>query len=139
MAATEQQTFAGRPIEQWDRRTGIQNANAAIRMSIDSEAWKRGTRLPKLISELCEDPKAPQIKALVIGTWSFDPDPFAGEICNRLATPEVVSRLSSLRALFVGDIRAEECEISWIEQGDFGPVIRGYTAPATGIADDRSG
>ncbi|CAL9372553.1 hypothetical protein SUDANB145_00901 [Streptomyces sp. enrichment culture] len=35
-------------------------------------------------------------------------------------------RLTSLEALFLGDVEMEESEVSWIEQSDLGPVLRAY-------------
>ncbi|MBL8677688.1 MAG: STM4015 family protein [Myxococcales bacterium] len=137
VVSSQASTFAGRPIEQWDNEIGIQNADAAIRVGLDYDAWEDGTKLPDLLSELCEDPKAPQIKALVIGAWSFEPEDGASELYARLASPEIVARLSSLRALFVGDITGEECEISWITQSDVGPVLRAY--PALEVLQVRGG
>lgn len=121
-------TFAGRPIEEWNNEDGIRNSEAAIRVALDYDMWEDETKLPDLLSELCEDPKAPQIKALIIGPWSYEPEDGVGAVYERLASPEVVEQLSGLRALFVGDINAEASEISWITQGDVGPVLRAYPA-----------
>src|SRR4051812_43476346 len=35
-------------------------------------------------------------------------------------------RLPNLRSLFLGDITSEECEISWINQGDVTPLLAAY-------------
>src|SRR5262249_278787 len=35
-------------------------------------------------------------------------------------------RLPNLRAIFLGDIVSEECEISWIEQSDVSPLFAAY-------------
>ena len=37
-------------------------------------------------------------------------------------------RVPNLRALFLGDIIYEECEISWINQTDMSPLLRAYPA-----------
>ncbi|MFD3436634.1 STM4015 family protein [Streptomyces sp. NPDC058685] len=56
-----------------------------------------------------------QVRALIVGPWSeaFEsgPEPIVS------ALVEACDRLPRLRALFVGDIAYEECEISWINQG----------------------
>jgi hypothetical protein len=79
-----------------------------------------------LIAQLCEDPKAPQVKALVIGPWGYDSDDPADPIYAKLAEPETAATLSGLEALFIGDITCEEQEISWIVQGDVAPVLAAY-------------
>lgn len=64
------------------------------------------------------------IEALVIGAWSNaaenGPDGFLdGLIANK-------DRLGKLRALFVGDMTFEECEISWIIQSDYKPLLDAF-------------
>ncbi|GIE82148.1 hypothetical protein Aph02nite_80980 [Actinoplanes philippinensis] len=62
--------------------------------------------------------------ALVVGEWGSAYDsPFP----YQLLVDNVV-RLSGLRALFVGDLTGEECEISWIDQADITPVIEAFPA-----------
>ncbi|MFE6128602.1 STM4015 family protein [Streptomyces sp. NPDC056437] len=65
-----------------------------------------------------------QVRALIVGPWSeaFDsgPEPIIS------ALVEARERLPLLRALFVGDITYEECEISWINQGLVTPLLDTY-------------
>ncbi|MFF7200195.1 STM4015 family protein [Streptomyces sp. NPDC008141] len=65
-----------------------------------------------------------QVWALIVGPWSeaFDsgPEPIIS------ALVEARERLPRLRALFVGDITYEECEISWINQGLVTPLLDAY-------------
>ena len=73
-----------------------------------------------------EDPAASEVAALVIGVWenAYDP-PFSSE---RIVEALVASagRLPSLKALFLGDVIAEECEISWIQQSDVTSLFDAY-------------
>jgi hypothetical protein len=64
---------------------------------------------------------ADAVTALVIGTWNetFDTAPPIAELL------EPADRFPALRALFLGDITSEECEISWIRQTDLTPLVRG--------------
>jgi hypothetical protein len=39
---------------------------------------------------------------------------------------ELKTVFTNLKALFIGDITYEECEISWIKQGDITPVLEAY-------------
>ena len=57
--------------------------------------------------------------ALVIGEWgsAYERD-FPYDLLVRNA-----SRLGGLRALFVADLVSEQCEISWIRQGDLNPLL----------------
>lgn len=65
-----------------------------------------------------------RVRALVVGAWSdvFEsgPEPLIA------ALVAAKDRLPALRALFLGDIVMEECEISWINQGDVTPLLDGF-------------
>lgn len=62
------------------------------------------------------------IEALVIGSWGYAAfkDAPIPQLC------EVAGRLPNLRALFLGDITFDECEMSWIRQGDLTPLFEAY-------------
>lgn len=62
-----------------------------------------------------------EVRALIVGAWSeaFDSDP--DEVIAAIVAAS--DRLPSLRALFVGDITYEECEISWINQTSMTPLL----------------
>ncbi|MFI2610411.1 STM4015 family protein [Kitasatospora sp. NPDC018619] len=65
-----------------------------------------------------------RVTALVIGQWAPDePDSFQGPM---EAVVAAAGRLPALRALFVGDITYEECEISWIQQCDITPLLKAF-------------
>jgi hypothetical protein len=67
-----------------------------------------------------------RVRSLIVGSWSdaYDsgPEPVTAAL---LAAKD---RLPALRALFLGDIVMEECEISWINQGDVTPLLDGFPA-----------
>lgn len=62
------------------------------------------------------------VTTLVIGSWGYAAMNSApiGLLCA------AASRLPNLRALFLGDITFEECEMSWIKQGDITALLRAY-------------
>jgi hypothetical protein len=59
------------------------------------------------------------VLALVIGQWgsAFEEPPPIGTIVAAL------DRMPRLTALFLGEMTYEECEISWIQQGDLTPLL----------------
>ncbi|WP_381792032.1 STM4015 family protein [Streptomyces niveus] len=65
-----------------------------------------------------------QVRALIVGAWSEAYDSAPDELTAALIAAS--DRLPSLRALFVGDITYEECEISWINQAAMGPLINAF-------------
>lgn len=62
--------------------------------------------------------------ALIVGEWGSAYDT---AFPYQLLTDNV-ARLSGLRALFIGELTGEECEISWINQADITPLIEAFPA-----------
>jgi len=91
-----------------------------IGLSYDDDPETFGSRLDALL----DDPKASELRALVIGQWFTD-------VCEEGPT-DLIEKLSArgrelgaLKGLFVGDIIGEECEISWLHQSDYTPMLKG--------------
>ncbi|GGW23537.1 STM4015 family protein [Streptomyces xantholiticus] len=57
-----------------------------------------------------------QVRALIVGSWSEAYDSSPDDVIEALTGAK--DRLPRLRGLFLGDITFEECEISWINQGE---------------------
>jgi Leucine Rich repeat len=64
------------------------------------------------------------IDALIIGAWSEAHDESPQGYLDGLI--ERREELAALRALFIGDMSCEECEISWITQGDYKPLLTAF-------------
>lgn len=67
---------------------------------------------------------ASRVRALIIGQWGETYEKDAGVVVDLLVAAK--DRLTSLEAVFIGDLEAEEAEISWIEQSDVTPVLDAY-------------
>ena len=65
-----------------------------------------------------------RVRALIIGQWGEAYDDAAGMVVDLLVAAK--GRLTSLEAVFIGDLETEEAEISWIEQADLTPVLDAY-------------
>ncbi|MBD3010313.1 STM4015 family protein [Streptomyces sp. 5-10] len=65
-----------------------------------------------------------RVRALIIGMWGETYDGDADDAIEQLVMAK--DRLTSLEAVFIGDITAEESEISWIQQSDVTPVLHAY-------------
>jgi hypothetical protein len=72
------------------------------------------------------DVDASRIRRLILGNWVTDEDMDrrAEEIFGHLLRDK--DAFTSLEALFVGDIMAEEHEISWIRQSDVTPLLEAF-------------
>ncbi|MBH0776047.1 STM4015 family protein [Nocardia bovistercoris] len=62
-----------------------------------------------------------KVTAIIVGTWQDVYDNGPTEVIEGLRA--AADRLPALRALFLGDIVMEECEISWINQGLVTPIL----------------
>jgi hypothetical protein len=65
-----------------------------------------------------------RVRALVVADPWYSSEEDEPEVVDRLV--ELRSRLTSLEAVFLGDVVAEECEISWIQHTDVGPLLAAY-------------
>ncbi|MFJ8159802.1 STM4015 family protein [Streptomyces sp. NPDC096136] len=64
------------------------------------------------------------VRAIVVGAWEEAYDSGPEDIVEALVAAR--AQLPALRALFLGDMESEECEISWINQGDVGPLLENF-------------
>ncbi|WP_262056544.1 STM4015 family protein [Streptomyces sp. STR69] len=67
-----------------------------------------------------------RVRALIIGGWEDAYDSAPTPIVEALV--EARDDFPALRALFLGDLVMEECEISWIHQTDVTPLLNAYPA-----------
>ncbi|WP_458121422.1 STM4015 family protein [Paenibacillus sp. Z6-24] len=96
-----------------------------IKLSLDFDAYEDGATLTPLIEQLAQDPEKSQaLTSLVIGDWGGayeeSPDGFLPALI------EASGRFPNLRKLFIGDMSYEECEVSWINQTNLGPLLAAY-------------
>ncbi|MFD3521611.1 STM4015 family protein [Streptomyces sp. NPDC058653] len=62
-----------------------------------------------------------EVRSLIVGSWSDAYESGPDEVVEAIVAAS--DRLPSLRALFVGDMTYEQCEISWINQTAMAPLI----------------
>ena len=78
----------------------------------------------ELIDEFLAQIDPSQLDALIIGAWGEPHDVDSDVIIEKLIAH--AAQLPKLRALFIGDMTYEECEISWIMQGNYTPLINAF-------------
>lgn len=131
--------FAGLPVIHWTRGDALTDpAQHAYRISLDYPDWEAQRTWPDLLAEFLDQPGADQVSALVIGVFAnmFE----GGQTSSAEAIAALVAardRLPHLKAIFLGDILSEECEISWIVQSDVSPLFNAF--PQLGIFQVRGG
>ncbi len=78
------------------------------------------------LAELGRDPNASKLQALVIGSWGEDCCTGEGGPEVAAAVAELAKTCPELEAIFLGDIIQEEAEVSWIQHGDWGPILNAF-------------
>jgi hypothetical protein len=121
--------FGGKPVRDYDPASGIEDPMGADpRLRIDYDSSERGASMAPLLERSLTDPACAQVSALVIGAW-YDTSESVNDssaVVARLVA--ACDRLAGLRALFLGDITYEECELTWIRQSDVTPLLRAFPA-----------
>ncbi|WP_236239332.1 STM4015 family protein [Streptomyces sp. CC228A] len=104
---------------------------AAVLPEADAVAWRIGADAydseeswPEAFARFARAVDTARVRSLVVGAWEEayedGPEPVIAALL------EARSKLPALRALFLGDMDSEECEISWINQGDVSPLLDGF-------------
>lgn len=122
-------TFFGRPVADYDPERGIEDPSGTIYRLTSAEAFEdpgAANSMTDLLAQFLADPGAAQAPGLVIGMWEEAYSDPAGAERVVAALVAARDRLPALRALFLGDIIYEECEISWIQQTDVSPILAAY-------------
>jgi hypothetical protein len=111
-------TFAGLPVLSYPPDTAPADPGA-VAWRIEDDDYEGGEIFLSRLSDFAAEPWADRVRALVIGQWgsAYDSPPPLDYLIATLPT------LTALTALFIGEMTYEECEISWIEQGDITPLL----------------
>lgn len=84
------------------------------------EYEEEGKNAETMLEEITGDPDFPALTGLVIGDWGNTWEDSCQEILDGIAAD--AERFSHIESLFVGDMDYEECEVSWIIQGDYSRI-----------------
>ena len=110
-------TFAGLPVREWPGDRAQVEGRVAWRVSPG-----HGAALEDFPRQLAELTTHTSVEALLVGDWGEPYETPAPIDAIVAAAP----RLPALRALFLGEMTFEECEISWIKLGDVAPLFEAF-------------
>ncbi|MEY2244924.1 STM4015 family protein [Streptomyces sp. BF23-18] len=96
--------------------------SVAWRIAVD--AYDSGEQWEDAFSRFLAAVDAEKVRALIVGAWSEVYDTGPDTVIAALVAAR--DRLPALRGLFLADIVMEECEISWIVQGDVSPLLDAF-------------
>ncbi|MFJ8086539.1 STM4015 family protein [Streptomyces sp. NPDC096205] len=96
----------------------------AVAWRVTSDVYDADEEWEAAFARFCSEIDTTRVRALIVGAWSeaYDTDS-SGVVAALLAACD---RLPALRALFLGDMVMEECEISWINQSDVTDLLTGF-------------
>ncbi|MDE6566994.1 MAG: cytoplasmic protein, partial [Lachnospiraceae bacterium] len=89
--------------------------------SYDYDEYEKGKCSKTMVEDILADPELPGLEEIVIGAWG---DSWEGSAQDMLdAMVENKEKFAHIKSLFVGDMDFEECEVSWIIQGDYEKLL----------------
>lgn len=68
------------------------------------------------------DPELSELEEIVIGCWGESYDNGIQDLLDAFVAHK--DKLQHIKSLFVGDMDFEECEVSWIEQGNYEELLK---------------
>ncbi|WP_405495832.1 STM4015 family protein [Streptomyces sp. NBC_00096] len=98
----------------------------AVAWRISADVYDAEEEWPQAFARFTGTVDTRQVRSLVVGGWSEAYETSNAGIVEALAG--AAGEFPALRALFIGDITSEECEISWITQSDVSPLLRAHPA-----------
>ena len=115
-------TFHSKKVVQYDPEIAFDaSPDVVYRLSLEYDDKRK---MPDLIAGFLEKTDKNALEALIIGMWGDPYEAGADEVIAALASH--APQLPNLRALFIGDMTYEECEISWIVQGSYKPLLDAF-------------
>ncbi|HJU41133.1 MAG TPA: hypothetical protein VJ724_16300, partial [Tahibacter sp.] len=114
-------TFFGKPVRDFSHGDRADDPRAVYRLT---QQYDDDESQEEILAEFLGQVKPATLDALVIGAWSNTPEESPAGYLEALI--ERRAELSALRALFVGDMTYEDCEISWIIQTNYAPLLAAF-------------
>ncbi|MEU1189915.1 STM4015 family protein [Streptomyces sp. NPDC005859] len=98
----------------------------SVAWRVTSDVYDADEDWTKAFARFCSAVDTTRVKALIVGAWqeAYDTDP--SDVVEALVAAR--HRFPALRAVFLGDMVGEECEISWINQTDVTPLLTAFPA-----------
>ena len=116
------QTFLNKPVQNFQPPTTIEPDKYVYRLRVDYD--DESVTITDLLEAFVRDPQSAGVKELIIGQFNTDSSESTYEVVDKLVA--LKDNFKELKALFIGDITYEECEISWINQTDITPVLKAF-------------
>jgi hypothetical protein len=122
MVSEHLQTFRNKPVQNYLPPTTIDPEKFVYRLRVDYD--DESVTITDLLEAFVRDPQVGKVKELIIGQFNTDSSESTYEVVDKLVA--LKENFKDLKALFIGDITYEECEISWINQTDITPILKAF-------------
>lgn len=117
--------FYGKPVKEYVHGKPFDVRTTAPRLSLDWEGYENKKKWADLLEEFLLAQDATQTTHLIVGAA----EGFEGDMMSSMTLPALIAnkdKLTNLEALFIGDITFEECELSWINEGNFSDLWENF-------------
>ena len=114
------ETFFGKRVQDYQGGDIAVAPGVVHRLHLKYNDESMGVLLEEYLSKI----DTSSLEALILGAWPETQDTGPDDAFNVLI--KHASKLTGLKALFVGDMTSYECEISWIIQGNYGPLLQAF-------------
>ncbi|MFF9012746.1 STM4015 family protein [Streptomyces sp. NPDC014870] len=125
----DMQEFHGLPVFEFPDRDAVVElpdpASVAWRVSGPTYCDPEDEQWEQVFTRFLAAVDSSRVRALIVGGWDEAYDSSSAPIVAALVEA-ARERLTSLEALFLGDMTFEDCEISWIQQSDVTPLLVAY-------------
>lgn len=115
------ETFFGKSVQDYQGGEVAGGPGIVHRLCLD---YDDGRSMGALLEEYLSKIDKSALDALILGPWSEPHDTGPDDAFEVLI--ENASELKNLKALFVGDMTFEDCEISWIIQGNYQALLQAF-------------
>ena len=88
--------------------------------SYNYDEYESGKNEETMVKDILADPEFTELDELIIGSWGGPYEVDCQPVIDAIV--ENADRFSHITKLFVGDMDYEECEVSWIMQGDYSRI-----------------
>ncbi len=113
--------YRGQPVSEFRMGAKPAGGDVVYRLTQDYDSSESQT---ELLDSLLSQVDLSSLRSLIIGAWSEAHDTSPQRFLDRLI--ERRDELGALRALFVGDMNSEDCEISWIIQCGYNTLLDAF-------------
>lgn len=91
------------------------------KFSYSYEQQEDGKSAETIIDDILNDPELPELEEIIVGDWGDSWEDGSQTFLDAIV--ENADKFSHIKSLFIGDMEFDECEVSWIVQGNYEKLL----------------